>query len=278
MRIRRSKVLLTGCSIRGWSNGSYDYDTRAGYPGTPGLLVDASHLIVARTTLEGGRGAKGADKDWWADPGDGGTGGPGLLLKGASDVLALGCCGDLFRGGDGGDGGKDPFSSLRGAGGDGGPGIRVSAGYIEVSGVELQGGEGGYGSPSGNDGPPYVGNVDVTDPPYPVLDMEGDIHPGSSFDVTVHGLVGDSVILLLSDTPGWLDLPWRPGPPLSALPGGFFIGFHVGVIGPSGKVAVTLSMLNDPVVRGFALTSQAALLSGPGTFVLANAATRIVGE
>ncbi|MEW6743258.1 MAG: hypothetical protein AB1486_10915 [Planctomycetota bacterium] len=166
----------------------------------------------------------------------------------------------------------------RAPGGDGGPGVKVSPdSHCEVSGVELIGGEGGNGTRPGKDGPPYSGSVDFTDPPYPTLDMQGEIHPGSHLDVIIHGQTGDTVVLLLSENIGWLEIPGRRGPPLSALPGGFFVGVHLGSIGPGGELSVTLAMLNDPIVQGFALTAQAAVLL-ERSFVLSNVATRIVGE
>ncbi|MEW6747468.1 MAG: hypothetical protein AB1486_32455 [Planctomycetota bacterium] len=275
LRIANSTAVLCGVKTKGWTGRmEFDWHYKAG-PGGAGVGVQGqSRVLLARVEIVGGKGGKGAPGDWVGNTGEGGDGGPGLLAA-SPKVMTLGCCGDLISGGDGGDGGDDWYTN-EGPGGDGGPGS--SGWYIDVSGVELSGGKGGLGRPNGDDGPPYVGDPIFVDPPYPVLDMEGDIHPGSRFDVTVRGQPGHLAVLLLSDTPCWLPIHYRPGPPLVAAPGGWFIAFPAGTLGPSGELTVTLTMLADPVVQGFALTAQAALLPGDQTFVLSNAATRVVAE
>jgi hypothetical protein len=142
-----------------------------------------ARVVLARVQIEGGKGGKGAPGDFVGNTGEGGDGGAGLVVEN-SEVMVLGCCGDFIKGGDGG---------------NGGPGL-VGSGVV-VSGVALLGGEGGLGQPNGQDGPPYEGDPIFVDPPHPVLDMEGDIHPGSSFDVTIHGEPGYTVILLLCKCP-----------------------------------------------------------------------------
>ncbi|MEW6742499.1 MAG: hypothetical protein AB1486_07055 [Planctomycetota bacterium] len=276
--IKSSRVLFTTSALQGWNGQNSEADGVAGTPGSPGLVAMSCDLVIARSSISGGDGGRGFDEDWEFAT-DGGAGGTALRLEDGSRALLLGCCGDEIRGGHGGDGGQG-YGYAWGAGGDGGHGIEALPGSsAEVSQVLLKGGKGGDGVPDGKHGSDFVGDVTFRDPPYPTLDMEGDLHPGSSFAVTVRGEPDWAIVLLASDTAGWIELPGRPGPPLTAIPAGtFFLGLYAGLFGPTGERTFVLSLLNDPVLRGFALTLQMAALPGDGTFVLSNAATRIVGE
>ncbi|MEW6742135.1 MAG: FG-GAP repeat protein [Planctomycetota bacterium] len=276
VKIVASRVLVSDSTIRGWSAVEPSTPELDGLDGAPGLeAISDSIVVAARLRILGGAGGKGAYADMWGTPGDGGDGGPGALFTN-SLLIAMGCCGDYLSGGDGGDGGTYYTTPCQGAGGNGGVGFQGSR--AEVSGTELLGGEGGCGRPPGHDGAPYQGVVSFVDPPYPVLDMEGDLHPGSQFDVTVHGEPGGTVELLLSNTLGWEELPDVGGAPLAVLPGDYYVGIDAGMIGPGGRLVIRLSLMDTPDLRGFPLSAQAFVTGPGGTVNLTNVATRLVGE
>ena len=279
--ISDSTAQLANVTGFGLSNGCDGCDGDGdGLPGWPGLVCERSTVILANPQIVGGAGSKSGDGCICSCP-EGGAGGPGLDSSG-SQVLLLG---GSVKGGKGGDG----FACYGGAapndGGKGGTGIKNrqdQAFPVKRSGVSVSGGKGGSGSGSygcGGGGAATEGYVILIDPPYPTFAIQGELNPGEQFAASIDGKPAASVLLLLSSRRGWVNLPGGVvGSPLEALPGGRFVGLQGGLIPPSGRLQIPLSFANDPALRGFPLTAQAAVFGGSYAVATTNGATRVVGE
>ncbi|MEW6743930.1 MAG: hypothetical protein AB1486_14355 [Planctomycetota bacterium] len=274
LKIVSSSVSCSRLSVHG-ASGSHDADTGNGYPGGPAIVVFNSLMVLANPVLvRGGDGGDGAFT-WWYDPqGNGGAGGAAIEAT-DSTVIILGDEGEEVRGGDGGDG----YEFYAGDGGDGGAAyLEVRNSAAVVSKVALLGGQGGAGSPPGTDGPPFIGNVTRIDR-FPHLTMSGNLHPGSSFEVSVELVEAGRVLLILANRTGFVPLARFLGPPLSVLPGGGFFLVLSGGHGDAGAIVrVPVGLLDDPVLQGFPMNAQAAVIGDDGTLFLSNVEGRIVGE
>ncbi|MEW6746290.1 MAG: hypothetical protein AB1486_26410 [Planctomycetota bacterium] len=194
-------------------------------------------------------------------------------------ALLMGGEGDFVKGGQGGDGGRDESGTkYQGRGGAGGIGL---AGDAEVSDVALLAGlhgKGYHGFPlAGYGGDGYRGDVTFVDPPYPLLDLPDELRAGQTINAIVRGESGSQVVILFSDTRGWVDLPNVRGHPLVALPGGSFVRIDAGTIGPSGKVEASIDLPKEQALWGLVLTVQALVTTPAGSLTLTNAPTRVVG-
>jgi hypothetical protein len=86
------------------------------------------------------------------------------------------------------------------------------------------------------------------------------------------------VILLLSNRRGWIWLPGFSGAPWNALTGSVFLAIGSGTVPAGGTLVLPpLHLPDDPLLQGFALTTQAVLF-GSGDPAFSNGSTRIVGE
>ncbi|MFO0984551.1 MAG: hypothetical protein U1E76_22975 [Planctomycetota bacterium] len=275
-----SRVQLVDVDCRGgdgWSDPYFDGNPTGSAAGAGLACVYGSSVVLAAPILIGGTGGKGGDGCGSLDP-HGGKGGDGLVVDGSSQVLVLGTEQNAILGGKGGDG-QASSDGCPNTGGDGGAGV---VGAATVSGVALAGGAGGSGQGSGgqdgNPGPPVQGSVTFIDPPYPVLQLTGDLHPGSTAILTLRGEPGAAVVLLLASTAGWLDLPpGLAGAPLEAIPGGAFLVLPVGGLPASGALTFAAVIPGGATLRGAAFTVQAVVF-GAGVPMVSNGATRIIGE
>jgi hypothetical protein len=285
--IWNSRVQLSQATIRGGGNPFWD-SHGDGIPGSPALEVEGSRVVLARPEITGGNGGDGDSAPDCSQTHPGGDGGPGVIIV-ASDVLVLGDPTDFIHGGDGGSSGHDSWGDCGLRGGDGGPGILSNVGTAHLSAIELEGGYGGwagnYSCPSpcgktGSKGPPFSGpGIDFISPYFPVLLMDGGLHPGRSFQIDIHqGEVDATLVLLFSSQRGWIDIKGVPGAPFATLPGAWFVGVAAGKIPAGGSKTITLTLPDDPSVKGFAITAQAALLGQVYAQVLTNAVTRIIGD
>ncbi|MFO0982259.1 MAG: hypothetical protein U1E76_11075 [Planctomycetota bacterium] len=196
-----------------------------------------------------------------------------------SVVLVMGLPGEVVKGGTGGKLVRS-YYSCPGDAGTGGTGLVSDDSIVQVSGAALVGGKGGPISRGGqgSDGEPFEGPVQFVSPPFPVLDVSLDLHPGAQFTETIHGEASARALLLLSDRRAWVSPPnGVVGAPFSALPGSWFVAIQGGLIPPDG-LKLTLGVPSDPLVRGFAITSQAVVFAPDPPISLTNAVHRVVGE
>ncbi|MEW6743061.1 MAG: hypothetical protein AB1486_09905 [Planctomycetota bacterium] len=128
----------------------------------------------------------------------------------------------------------------------------------------------------GRQGDPYDGVLERCDR-FVYLDVDANLHPGMSFQAKVVAVESGLVGLFFGEHETWLDLPHLVGPPFALLPGGFFLGFWPGRIGANGELDVSLTLINDPIVRGFPLSAQAVVLGEEGEIFTSNAVVRVIG-
>lgn len=97
--------------------------------------------------------------------------------------------------------------------------------------------------------------------------------------MTTTGEVGATLMLLFASNRGWVDLPpSMTGAPWTALPGGWFFGMRAGAIPDGGSYTVQAQVPGDPVVRGFAISVQAAVFGTHYAIALSNGSTRVIAE
>lgn len=167
-----SDVALVMCTIQGSVGGHAGI---SGLPGWAAMQAVSSSVAIQDCVLEGGAGGNAyGDRS-----GNGGAGGPGILVEGGFAYLS----GSDVRGGTGGDGGANYGCTIGGyqggPGGQGGPAIRVSSAptspALVVFGVVATPGAGGpggidystccYNGPCFGDGPDGAAGIPIDAPP-----------------------------------------------------------------------------------------------------------------
>jgi len=305
----QGRVRLERCEFMAPSPAVWDFCEDPSWPpGADGLVVtNCDDVVLSSCLLEGGEGygstnplcydrgsdggrgllaqdatvslheviARGADG---RIDGQGGVGGHGVELAGASEVLAAGC---VVEGGDGGD--STDFVGFPPAG-DGGDGVFVGTGAtLRVLGGIYSGGE--EGTSCCWETSPGVGQlVEGT-----LVDYEGTsrrlltsspAREGEDLTVSINGEPGDQVSLLVGLLPAHLPLPKFSGAlyldpstmlgplPLVTLPeSAVLVPLTIPELGPGLDVVPLELQLFVTDASG-----EVSVLSGPGQAVLLDAA------
>ncbi|MBI4879903.1 MAG: hypothetical protein HY812_09635 [Planctomycetes bacterium] len=275
--VLNSTVRVTAAEIHGATgdNGVNEEFSNDGRQGSAGIAVVHSTLILARSRIQGGDGGDGVYCPYncmYSNPyGNGGAGAPAVTTDvplppyGPSIIYVLGDENDCLAGGDGGlsAGSSQPWA--------GGAGLSAAeAGDLAlVSRVALSGGTTG--------GAPFLGSV-IFAPSLPFISMTEDLRSAALVEIEADSALEPGLALLvLSDAGGSIALPGFSGPPLSALPGAFFIFFSLGHTDAAGKAGAAFYLPNDPALLGFPLHAQPAVIADSGLWLMGNAAVRVIG-
>ncbi|MFO0983743.1 MAG: hypothetical protein U1E76_18765 [Planctomycetota bacterium] len=222
-----------------------------------------SRVVLARCNVRGGIGGEGSS----ALPG--GSGGTAITSS-RSTVIGMGLMANVIDGGAGGNGYGTP-------GGNGGLGIDESGGTVLLSQVTVRGGSGGTGSPPGQDGGDWQGNLQRDDR-YPSFDLDGGINPGDMCRLVINATSPGRVVMMLSQFGGYRHDPAFVGPPLSVVPGGFFFSLPLGHANGTDEFVVSAPLPDDPSLEGFLLNVQALILGDDTLSYLTNGLDRVIGE
>lgn len=285
-----STVLLDRLQVWGRTliTDSSDVRAIASLLNSAGSQVASTRLIDARlelinSTLSGGQGS-----DEWGCGGQAGTGDPGLVAEGLSELLAQA---SSIRGGNGGNG-PEFCEWSQTNGGDGGRGVWLmpsSAAIIAGNPTHgVHGGNGGYGScnlpPCFFDGSPgdamrfeagsfarYSGisvgfvskdpgaTVETPSPADPFVTQFGTHQAGRQLTFRVHGPPGADAILHLGRSPLIVPQAPSPVPQLTSRERSFLLG----PIPPSGEAVFTFVVPQGAPI-GFSFFAQAEVAIAPG--------------
>ncbi len=182
-----TSVIIKAGSGGGGGGNEYDGTGGAGGAGGGGIWLDAEEINIYGTISANGVAGESGTAPGSKDAGGGGGGsGGGILIRG-KDVTIPGTATLSANGGDGGDGHDS------GDGGGGGAGGRIKIFYelgTVSPGWSVVGGQGGWGSPYGEDG--YTGTYYVEQTAY-VTSPEIAYYSSGYFVSTVHD-TGDSSV------------------------------------------------------------------------------------
>jgi hypothetical protein len=255
--VRDSRVRISHSFIK----AGQTVDDIDAYDSPGGLAVERSFVSLTETDVLGGHGSD--------CPRDGSGVGGDAITAVDSELVIQGSPDHVIRGGDGGD-----LTACGRPGGNGGVGFRGDSALVSV--LPIKGGRGGPGSPDGNDGAPWVGSLRRLDV-IPWIAVSSDLRPGTPLDVQLYALEDGIALLLSASETGFLFDKSKIGPPLSVLPGGFFLTVVVGYIDAPTKRAITIKVPDDPTLIGFAVHLQMAIVGASGVYHT-NAISRVVGE
>lgn len=254
VRIENSeKVTITRCSISG--PDGYLVIIGPGSPGAPGLTTDNSNVYLYDTSIAGGAGADAEYYEPWQIVQESSPGGPAVTCQGGLLLLA-GC--DVTAG-DGGNGLE--FSGQGYPSSDGGDGIVVD-GSVKTLDSTVAGGAAGMDPPGypqvGVDGVAFNiqgGSVDTINESYRSYESESPVRNGDSALVTVTGVPGEPVWLLLSLDPGFVYFPKYRGVLVPDLP---LTIFYLGGLPPSGTLqfSVPVNMTFPPGTESLTFYEQ----------------------
>ncbi|MEW6747195.1 MAG: hypothetical protein AB1486_31055 [Planctomycetota bacterium] len=260
------------------ANGDEHWNSYDGQVGGDGIEIRYSWLVLSRPDIHGGGGGSGVCIFEWGGS-DGGDGGDAVIIE-DSRVLVLGRSEDLIRGGDGGEAGYCSCGACDqwGDGSDGGDGLIATANsLVEVSRVALEGGRAGYGDPPGAPGSDFVGPVSFRSD-LPLLATNDLWNPGDTVTIEIEAVEPSFLLLVSADHGGMATLPPFQGPPLSALPGGYFLVTPLGQTDPQGRFVLTGVLPSDPLLQGIAIYLQSVVRGASGNDYLTNATVRVMGE
>lgn len=267
--LRSAPVRLWGMTaavlVRSTLMGGTDPATGLGGP----ALANAgfSNTYLYDCTLEGGAGnpvvATQAARE----------GGPGILMEGGF-VFAGGC---TIRGGPGGDGG--PRAGSCGDGAAGGPGMSLGGLLPALDLLETQpaGGAGGNSTcgQAGAPGPSLEDPFDALVQTFPAqvrhISSASPVRTDEGAELTIHGLPGDSWLMVAQVVPDKDYVPAYFGPFLVAQP---YATLAQGELPPSGTVQVPLGLvgITDPL----RITAQVVVLEEAGQVVLGSGTSFLV--